>query len=316
MKNVEAGSATKKKIFNWAIRVGKEYVSARRLGVVSPILKMERSLADRLVFSKLKERTGGRIRFFVSGGAALPRELGEFFEAVGIMIIEGYGMTESSPVISANRVDDYKFGTVGKPLFNVQVKIAEDGEILTRGPHVMSGYYKDEEETRETIDRDGWLHTGDVGHFDSDGFIVITDRKKHLFVNSGGKNIAPQPIESLLQQSPFIDQIVLIGDRRKFNSALIVPDFEYLENFARNEGIHYNSKEELLSNDKIIAAVQKSINSLQKDLAKYEQVRKFRLLSKPFTIEDGDLTPTLKVKRRVVEKKYADLIESMYNQTI
>jgi long-chain acyl-CoA synthetase len=316
MKNVEAGSATKKKIFNWAIRVGKEYVSARRLGVVSPILKMERSLADRLVFSKLKERTGGRIRFFVSGGAALPRELGEFFEAVGIMIIEGYGMTESSPVISANRVDDYKFGTVGKPLFNVQVKIAEDGEILTRGPHVMSGYYKDEEETRETIDRDGWLHTGDVGHFDSDGFIVITDRKKHLFVNSGGKNIAPQPIESLLQQSPFIDQIVLIGDRRKFNSALIVPDFEYLENFARNEGIHYNSKEELLSNDKIIAAVEKSINSLQKDLAKYEQVRKFRLLSKPFTIEDGDLTPTLKVKRRVVEKKYADLIESMYNQTI
>jgi long-chain acyl-CoA synthetase len=228
------------------------------------------------------------------------------------MIIEGYGMTESAPVISANRMDDYKFGSVGKPLKNVQVKISEDGEILTRGPNVMIGYYKDREATEEAIDKDGWLHTGDVGHFDTDGFLVITDRKKHLFVNSGGKNIAPQPIENLLQQSKFVDQIVLIGDRRRFNSALIVPDFDYLEEYAREHHVRFGSKEELIIDEKINGAVREDINNLQRDLAKYEQVRRFKLLSTPFTIENGDLTPTLKVKRKVVEQRYSELIESMY----
>ncbi len=312
IKNVEAGSAAKKRIFYWALGVGRKYVNARKRGVVSPVLRSQYALADRLVLSKLKERTGGRIKFFVSGGAALSRELGEFFESVGILIIEGYGMTESSPVISANRMDDYKFGSVGKPLRNVQVKIAEDGEILTRGPHVMVGYYKNKEATTESIDRDGWLHTGDIGHFDTDGFIVITDRKKHLFVNSGGKNIAPQPIENLLLQSKFIDQIVLIGDKRRYNSALIVPDFGNLETYAKEHHLQYGKKEGLLSNEKMEDAIRKDINDLQKDLAKYEQVRRFKLLAAPFTIEDGDLTPTLKVKRKVVEHKYADLIESMY----
>ncbi|MCL5033745.1 MAG: long-chain fatty acid--CoA ligase [Bacteroidetes bacterium] len=313
LKNVESGSAAKKKIFYWALSVGRDYVAARKKGTVGPLLKSEYLLADKLVLSKVKERTGGRIRFFVSGGAALSRELGEFFEAVGIMIVEGYGMTECSPVISANRVDDYKFGTVGKPLRNVQVKIDADGEILTRGPHVMTGYYKDKESTRETIDRDGWLHTGDIGHFDTDGFIVITDRKKHLFVNSGGKNIAPQPIENLLQQSKFVDQVVLIGDKRRFNTALIVPDFEYLREFAKEHRLKYENDEELMNNEKILDAIKKDIDALQKDLAKYEQVRRFRLLSTPFTIENGLLTPTLKVKRKIVEQKYASLIESMYN---
>ncbi len=312
LKNVDSGSAAKKRIFYWALSVGRKYVAARKRGDVGPLLKSQYALADQLVLSKLKERTGGRIKFFVSGGAALARELGEFFESVGILIVEGYGMTEASPVISANRVDDYKFGTVGKPLRNVQVKIAEDGEILTRGPHVMDGYYKNKAATQEAIDKDGWLHTGDIGHFDTDGFVVITDRKKHLFVNSGGKNIAPQPIENLLQQSKFVDQIILIGDKRRFNTALIVPDFENLEAFAGEHRIQYSSREDLLENEKVNEAVRKDINELQKDLAKYEQVRRFKMLPTPFSIEGGDLTPTLKVKRKIVEEKYADLIETMY----
>jgi long-chain acyl-CoA synthetase len=313
IKSIEAGSPSKRKIFYWALNVGKRYVADRKRGFVNPLLHSYYALANKLVFSKLKARTGGRIKFFVSGGAALSRELGEFFEAMGIMIIEGYGMTECSPVISANRLDDYKFGTVGKPLIRVQVKIADDGEILTRGQHVMIGYYKDKEATEEAIDKEGWLHTGDVGHFDSDGFLLITDRKKHIFVNSGGKNIAPQPIESLLQQSKFVDQIVLIGDRRRFNTALIVPDFEALKEYAKDHGISFSDMNDLITSERINEAVRKDINELQKDLAKYEQVRRFKLLSSPFTIEDGDLTPTLKVKRKVVEQKYSGEIESMYS---
>ncbi len=312
VKNVESGSTTKKKIFYWAIDVGKRYVTARKRGMVSPVLRAQHSIADRLVYSKLKERTGGKIKYFVSGGAALSRELGEFFEALGIMIIEGYGMTECSPVISANRIDDYEFGSVGKPLNNVQVKIADDGEIVTRGPHVMVGYYKNKDGTNEAIDKDGWLHTGDIGHFGPDGFLVITDRKKHLFVNSGGKNIAPQPIENLLQQSKFVDQIVLIGDKRRFNTALIVPDFDSLKEYAREHHVIFSSEKELSVNEKINDAIREDINKLQKDIAKYEQVRRFKLLGEPFTIESGELTPTLKIKRKVVEQKYADLIEAMY----
>ncbi|MFZ1082864.1 MAG: long-chain fatty acid--CoA ligase [Candidatus Kryptoniota bacterium] len=312
IKNVESGSTAKKKIFYWAIDAGKRYVMARKRGIVGPILRAKHSIADLLVYSKLKERTGGKIKFFVSGGAALSRELGEFFEALGIMIIEGYGMTECSPVISANRIDDYEFGSVGKPLNNVQVKIDDDGEIVTRGPHVMVGYYKNEESTTEAIDKDGWLHTGDIGHFDPDGFLVITDRKKHLFVNSGGKNIAPQPIENLLQQSKFVDQIVLIGDKRRFNAALIVPDFDSLKEYAKGHHIIFSGERELIVDEKINDAVREDINNLQRDLAKYEQVRRFKLIAEPFTIESGELTPTLKVKRKVVEQKYSDLIESMY----
>ncbi len=313
VKSVETGSAAKKKIFYWALDTGKKYISATKRGRVNPALKAQYALANRLVFTKLKERTGGRIKFFVSGGAALAKELGEFFEAMGIRIVEGYGMTECSPVISANRYDDYKFGSVGKPLGNVQVKIDDDGEILARGPNVMVGYYKNDEATKETIDKDGWLHTGDVGHFDSDGFLVITDRKKHLFVNSGGKNIAPQPIESLLQQSKFVDQIVLIGDKRRYNTALIVPDFEVLKDFAKDHHIRFSDIKDLISDNQIYEAVKRDINELQKDLAKYEQVRRFKFLPSPFTIENGDLTPTLKVKRSIVEQRFIDIIESMYS---
>jgi len=311
-KSVESSSPARRKIFNWAVNVGRKYAKAQKSGHIPLTLKMRQRLADRLVFHKLKERTGGRMRFFVSGGAALARELGEFFEAVGIKIIEGYGLTETSPVITVNRVDDYKFGTVGKPIPGVEVKIAEDGEILTRGPHVMKGYYNNRKATEETIDKDGWLHTGDIGVFDAAGFLVITDRKKHLFVSSGGKNIAPQPIENLFLTSKYIDQFVLIGDRRQFLSALIVPDFDAIKEYADAHKIPYASVTDLTKNEEIYKIIEQDIQALQRDLANYERVRKFILLDKPLTIEEGEITPTLKVRRGAIEERYAQLIESMY----
>ena len=311
-KNVDSGSVAKQKIFYWAIGVGKKYAAAKRSGSVSSILSTQYKLADKLVFSTLRERTGGRVRFFVSGGAALPRELGEFFESAGIIIIEGYGLTETSPVLTANRLDDFKYGTVGTPIDGVTIRIADDGEILAKGPNIMQGYYNNRKATREVIDKDGWFHTGDIGLFDSQGHLVITDRKKHLFVSSGGKNIAPQPIENLFLQSKFVDQFVLIGDRRMFLSALIVPDFDALQEYADRNNISYADVKELSEKPEIHSIIQGEINSLQKDLANFERVRKFVLLDKPFSIENGEMTPTQKIKRNVVEERYAHLIEDMY----
>ncbi len=314
IKGVESGPALRKKIFYWALDVGKKYVQASKKGKVPAWLKSQYALADKLVFSKLKARTGGRIKFFISGGAALAKELGEFFEALGIKIIEGYGLTETSPVLTVNRLDDYKFGTVGKPIPGVEIKIAEDGEILARGPNVMLGYYNNPKATAEVIDKDGWFHTGDIGYFDEDGFLVITDRKKHIFVSSGGKNIAPQPIESLLAQSRYIDQVVVIGEGKPFLTALIVPDFEAIKDYAKQNGIPFQDEKELIHRDEIYRLFEREIKRVNKELAQHENIRNFRLLDKPFTIEDGELTPTLKVKRRVVEQKYKNLIEQMYEE--
>jgi long-chain acyl-CoA synthetase len=314
-KSVESSPPAQRKIFDWAVSVGRKHAKAAKSGHVPINLRMQHRLADRLVYHKLRERTGGRFRYIVSGGAALSRELGEFFEAVGIMIIEGYGLTETSPIISGNRLDDFKFGTVGKPIPGVEVKIAEDGEILTRGPHVMKGYYNNRKATEETIDKDGWLHTGDIGVIDAAGFITITDRKKHLFVSSGGKNIAPQPIERMFLNSKYIDQFVLIGDRRQFLSALIVPDFDAIKEFADSRDIKYSTVLDLTKNDEIYKLIEKDIQVLQRDLANYERVRRFVLLHKPLSIEEGEITPTLKVRRQAVEDRYAELIESMYKST-
>ena len=311
IKNVESQSVTKQKIFYWALDIGKKYVAAKKKGSVPFALSTKHKVADKLVFKKLRERTGGRLRFFISGGAALSKELGEFFEAVGLQIVEGYGLTESSPVIAANRPDDYKFGTVGKPLPNVEIKIASDGEILARGPNIMQGYYKKKKETEETV-INGWLHTGDIGVFDSDGFLMITDRKKHLFKTSAGKYIAPTPIENIFLTSKYIDQFVLIGDRRTFLSALIVPDYEALKEYADAHKISYTDESELTGNEKIYKLIEDDMSKLQKKLANYERVRKFALLDKPFTIETGEITPSLKIKRKVVEEKYNYLIEQMY----
>lgn len=312
MKQIDAAPPQRKKIFFWAIDVGKKYAAARKAKKFAPFLLLQRAIADRLVYSKLREKLGGRIKFMVSGGAALPKEFGEFFEAVGILILEGYGLTETSPVISVNRFSDYRFGTVGRPIPNVEVKIAPDGEILARGPNIMKGYWNLPEETAAVIEPDGWFHTGDIGEFDSDGFLRITDRKKHLFVSSGGKNIAPQPIENLFLASKYIEQFVLIGDRRMYCTALVVPDFDALKAYAGEHGIGPLHNHELVRHPLIHALIEKDIEELQKDLANFERVRKFILLAKPFTIEDGELTPTQKVRRKVVEEKYAHLIERMY----
>jgi long-chain acyl-CoA synthetase len=312
MKQMDASSPLKKKIFHWAIRLGRTYADARKRHQVSLGLRMRHVVADRLVYSKLREKTGGRMRFFVSGGAALGKEFGEFFEAVGITIIEGYGLTESSPVISVNHLGNHKFGSVGPPVPGVEVRIAPDGEILARGPNIMKGYWNNPEATAQAVDSEGWLHTGDIGFLDPEGFIHITDRKKHLFVSSGGKNIAPQPIENLFLSSKYIEQFMLIGDRRMFLTALIVPDFDSLREFADGRNIRYSSNADLARDPLVNELMDKEINKIQQDLANYERVRRFTLLEKQFSIEEGELTPTQKIRRKVIEERYSNIIDSMY----
>lgn len=314
IRSVEKESPSKRRIFYWALEAGLKYQTAKKKNNVSPVMAAKHAIADKLVFSKLKERTGGKIRFFVSGGAALPRELGEFFEAVGILVLEGYGLTESSPVIAVNRIEKYKFGSVGVPLPNIEVKIAPDGEILTRGDHVMLGYWNDIKSTEEAIDGEGWLHTGDIGELDEHHFLSITDRKKHLFVSSGGKNIAPQPIENLFSGADFVDQLVLIGDKRMFLTALIYPDYTYLREYADAHHIKYTSNSDLSSHPDIYTMIEQRIQNTQKDLPNYERIRRFALLEQPLSIENGELTPTLKIKRKKVEERYRDIIEEMYHK--
>ncbi len=311
IKRVESQPKKKQKIFYWAVNVNKQYYDLKKQEKSSVILNAKHKLAEKLVCEKLRAITGGRLKFFVSGGAALPRELGEFFEAIGILIVEGYGLTESSPVIAANKPDDYQFGSVGKIMPNLEVKIAYDGEILVKGPSIMKGYYKNKKETDKVL-KDGWLHTGDIGVFDARGFLVITDRKKHLFKTSGGKYIAPTPIENLFSTSKFIDQFVVIGDKRMFLSALIVPDFESIKEYADTNNIPYKEEKDLIENEEIYKLIEKDMTKFQKRLANFERVRKFVLLDKPFTIENGEITPSLKIKRKVVEQRYQKLIDSMY----
>ena len=311
--NMETESPAKRKIFNWSIETGRKYIRRKLNNERIPFtLKAQHAIADKLVFSKIRERFGGKLRMFVSGGAALSDDVCEFFLASGMTVIEGYGLTEASPVVSANRLESIEIGTIGKPFFNVEIKFLEDGELLVRGPNVMKGYWGDKVATDEAIDEDGWLYTGDIGKLTERGHLKITDRKKHILVSSGGKNIAPQPIENLLSQSPYIEQCILIGDRREYCTALITPDFDQLTKLAKNFDIKFDNVTELISNDKIIRTIKQDIDRLQKDLAKYERVRKFSLLSQPFTVENGELSPKMSVKRHVVERKFAQLIDSMY----
>ncbi|MGB8952883.1 MAG: long-chain fatty acid--CoA ligase [Candidatus Aminicenantales bacterium] len=312
MDNVLASSGLKRKIFFWAVKVGKEY-GRRKLEnqPISGFLRFKRNLAHKLVFSKVIEKTGGRVRFFVSGGAPLSQDIAEFFYALGLVVLEGYGLTETSPVISVNTFENLRFGTVGKPIPGVEVKIVPDGEILTRGPNVMKAYYKKEAETKEIFEGD-WLRTGDIGHFDKDGFLVITDRKKDLIVTAGGKNIAPQPIENILKTNPLISNAVVIGDRRRFISALIVPNFEKLEEYARGSQISFLSRSALVQNEQIIHFVLSEIERTTPNLASYEKIKRISLLDRDFEIDKGEMTPTLKVKRNIIEQKYKNLIDAMY----
>jgi long-chain acyl-CoA synthetase len=312
-EKVAADPPLRQKIFAWAVGVGRE-AFRHRVEKTTPgaLLKLKLALADRLVFAKIKARTGGRLRLFVSGGAPLAREIGEFFGAAGLLILEGYGLTETSPVITVNRPEDLKPGSVGKPLAGVEVKIAADGEILTRGPHVMKGYFNRPEATAEAIDPDGWFHTGDIGFVDDQGFLVITDRKKDIIVTSGGKNIAPQPIENSIKTNPFVTEVVMIGNRRNFPAALVVPNFENLEKWARERGLKFASREDLVARPEVVAHYEATIRDLTRDLAQFEKIKRVSLLPREFTLEAGELTPTLKVKRRVVEEKYREVIDRMY----
>jgi long-chain acyl-CoA synthetase len=302
----------KRRLMRWAISVGKE--RSRRVlkkQGVPPRLQFQYALADKLVFSKLRERLGGRIRFFISGGAPLDKELAEFFFSVGVLILEGYGLTETSPVIAVNRLNDFKLGTVGKPLRHVEVKIAEDGEILTRGPSVMLGYYKREAETREAL-AGGWFHTGDVGALDADGFLSITDRKKDLIVTASGKNVAPQKIEGLLKNNPCFVNIVAVGNRRPFVSALVVPNPDKIRMVAKELGLDPEPYHSLMRSDKIKEFLLQQIHASAPDLAPFEQIKRIEILETDFSIDAGELTPTMKVRRRFVESKYQDLIDRLY----
>ena len=317
LRAVEEGSPLKQKIFHWGVSVGSAVSSVIQQGKKpSAILQLQQSIADKLVFAKLKAATGGRLRFFVSGGAALPQSIAEFFHAAGILILEGYGLTETSPVISLNHLGKWKFGTVGPPVPGVEVQIAEDGEILTRGPHVMKGYFNNETATAEVIDADGWFHTGDIGIIDEDGFVKITDRKKNIIVLSNGKNVAPQPIESALVQSPFISQIMVIGSERKNLAALIVPNFDALKAWASDSdtggGIDTGDLSAILKTREVQQHIQSEIRSRLTDFADFEQVRRFTLLEKEFSQEADEMTPTLKLKRNVIIERYSDVIEGMY----
>ncbi len=312
---ISAGSAVKKKIFWWSINNGRKAVHKKMENKpIGGFLKTKMGIANKLVFSKLQERIGGRLRFFVSGGAPLSKEVGEFFSAAGIIILEGYGLSETSPVITVNPLERPKIGAVGPPIPGVEVKIAEDGEILTRGPHVMKGYFKNEEATAEVIDKDRWFYTGDIGVFDEEGYLVITDRKKNLIVTSGGKNVAPQPMENVLVTSKWIEQILAIGDKRKFVSALIVPSFPNLEAWAKEQELQWSTREELIKLPEVTALYDRVIGESMEGFAQFEKIKRFILLPQEFTIESGELTPSLKVRRNIVVNRCKEMIDQLYEE--
>jgi long-chain acyl-CoA synthetase len=312
LENALAGSGLKKRIFFWARGVADRWADEKLAGrEPGGFLGLQYRLAQRLVFSKLKARTGGRLRYFVSGGAPLAPEINKFFYAAGLVILEGYGLTETSPVIGVNTPENFRIGTIGKPIDGVEVKIAEDGEILTRGPHVMCGYYNKPEATRETMDAEGWFKTGDIGVIE-DGFVRITDRKKDIIVTAGGKNIAPQPIENAVKTNKYVSQAVMIGDKRKFPVMLVVPNWDNLEKWAKVKNVLWTDRAQLLAMPTVQAKMDKEVRSKFEGLASFETPKKIGLLESDFSVDSGELTPTLKVKRRVVDRNYKTVIDGLY----
>ncbi len=301
-------------VFDWAIEVAKEFVTATEAGEpISMALAAKHSVADTIVFAKLREFFGGNLRFCITGGAALSDEIFLIFTGAGIAIMQGYGLTETSPVISSSNPDYVRVGTVGKPIRNVGVRIATDGEIEVTGPGVMAGYYRRDDATAEAFTADGWFKTGDIGNLDKEGYLKITDRKKELFKTSGGKYIAPAPIEQMLRSSRFVNQVVLVGSERKFPAALIVPNFEMLESYAKLKELYISTPAEFCHHPRILDLFSRQIEAMTPGLAKFEKVKSFALLEHEMTVDNGELTPTLKVKRRVVDEKYRALIDKIYN---
>ena len=312
LENALAGGAVKKNIFFWARGVAEQWADVKLAGgTPAGLLAWKYGIAQKLVFSKLQARTGGRLRYFVSGGAPLASEINKFFYAAGLVILEGYGLTETSPVIAVNTPGAFRIGTVGKAIPGSEISIASDGEILTRGPHVMKGYYNKPDATAESIDRDGWFHTGDIGEL-RDDYLAITDRKKDIIVTAGGKNIAPQPIESLIKTNKYVSQAVVIGDKRKFPVVLVVPNWEQLEKFAKLKNIIWTDRAQLLEMPTIHAKMDKEVRGQLTGLANFEMPKKIALLEHDFSIDRGELTPTLKVKRRVIDKTYKSVIDGLY----
>ncbi|HMT06407.1 MAG TPA: long-chain fatty acid--CoA ligase [Pyrinomonadaceae bacterium] len=304
----------RERIFDWAIEVAKEYASTIERGEeVSMALYAKHNLADKIVYQKFRDFFGGNLRFCITGGAALADEIYLIFTGAGIRIMQGYGLTETSPVISSNNPQNVRVGTVGKPIRNVEVRIAADGEIEARGPGVMLGYYHKEQATKEVFTDDGWFRTGDIGEIDADGYLKITDRKKELFKTSGGKYIAPSPIEQRIKASRFVSQAVLVGNERKFPAALIVPNFEMLESYAELKGLELKTPEDYCSNEKILDLFERQVAKETEGLSQFEKVKKIALLPAELTVDGGELTPTLKVKRRVIDEKYRAVIDELYS---
>ncbi|WP_149915078.1 AMP-dependent synthetase/ligase [Sphingobacterium cavernae] len=313
-KVIEKGKALtgiKKSLFFWAVELGHQYQEPK---VNSAWYNFKLGIARKLIFSKWQQALGGNIKFIISGGAALQQRLARVFWAADIKVLEGYGLTETSPVIAVNSwdADDVKFGSVGRVLKNLDVKIAEDGEILVKGPSITVGYYKNDDATKETIDNDGYLHTGDIGELTADGFLKITDRKKEIFKTAGGKYIAPQVMENKLMESVLIGQVMIVGENKKFPAALIVPAFEELEKYCKVKGIQFDSRDALLKNPQILEKYQQEIDKANENFGHWEMVKKFVLLPKEWTIDNGELTPKLSLKRKIILQKHEEEINKTY----
>jgi len=314
LNTVIHGSKIKKNMFFWAYNVGKLYTRIKQSGKKLPTyLTIQKALLVKPIAEKIKSSFGGKLRFFISGGAPLSREIAEFFLAFDILILEGYGLTETSPVISVNTPSSYKIGTVGRPISEVTVKIAPDGEIMVSGPNLMKGYLHKYQDTDSTI-RDGWLYTGDIGYLDKDGFLIITDRKKDIIVTSGGKNIAPLEIETCIKADRYISEAMVYGDKRNYLTVLIVPEFKNLADYAKYKKISFRNTTDLVKNDNIKKFISRRIDKQQIKFPRYMQIKKFVLLDKELTQDRGELTPTMKIKRKVVTSEYKDILDNLYEE--
>jgi long-chain acyl-CoA synthetase len=313
VERASQGSTLRRRLFHWAVKGGLDRVRRAQSRHQAPPLPsgVGERVADALVFKKIRARTGGRLRLLVSGSAPLPRDVAEFFAAAGLLIVEGYGLTETSPVLAVNPPDLPRFGTVGPAIDGVELRIAPDGEILARGPNIMRGYWNKPDATAAAI-VDGWFHTGDIGEISPDGYLTITDRKKDLLVTSGGKKVAPQPIEARLKANGLVAEAVMIGDGRRFPSVLILPNFATLEERLQALGRPTGRHEELVKRPDVLGLYQEIVDALNRELAQFEQLKKLALLPAEFSIASGELTPTLKVRRKVVEERWKDVIEELY----